>query len=281
MALNFIPQVWAARLLLALEKSLVYASSKVTNRDYEGEIKNFGDSVRIGTIGDPTIGTYTKDTDISSPQALSDAEQTLVIDRADYFNIYVDSIDAAQQSVNSMEAAMRKSAYKLMDVVDQFIAANYVNVPSGNLVGSTGSPVACSSGGAYDHLVNLKVVLDVANVPTEERFAVIPPFMHGYLLKDSRFVAAGTGATDQRLANGLVGRAAGFDILMSNNVPTASSSYKVITGHPMAYTFADQIMDVKPYEPEKRFGNAVKGLHVYGGRLVRPTAWAVGSVSNL
>lgn len=282
MSLNFIPQVWAARLLVALSKALVYGQPGVINRDYEGEIQAYGDSVRIGSIGDPTIGNYTKDTDISSPESLTDAEQSLVIDQSKYFNIYVDSIDRAQQNVDSMDEAMRRAAYKLKDLADQFVAASYVNVPSANLVGSDGSPVAAgAANAAYEHLVNLSVKLDEANIPSDGRFVVVPPFFHGFLLKDDRFVGAGTAKTDATLANGMVGQAAGFDILKSNNVPIASSTkYKVIAGHSMAYSFADQILEVETYKPEKRFGSAVKGLHVYGGRLVRPSAWAVGTVTN-
>lgn len=280
--LNFIPAIWAARLLVALEKALVFGQLGIINRDYEGEIQAYGDSVKIGSIGDPTVGTYTKNTDIADPEVISDADQTLVIDRSKYFNIYIDSIDKAQQNVNSMDEAMRRAGYKLKDEADQFVAASYVNVPSGNLVGSDGSPIAVgAANAAYNLLVDLGVKLDEADVPTDGRFVVIPPFFHGFLLKDDRFVKSGTQGGEQRLVNGQVGEAAGFQVLKSNNCPIASSTkYKVIAGHSMAYTFADQIVEVETYKPEKRFGSAVKGLHVYGGRLIRPSAWAVGTVTN-
>lgn len=281
MSLNFIPTVWASRLLSALEKSLVYGQAGVVNRDYEGEITGAGDTVKIGSIGDPTIGTYTKDTDITV-QALTDAEQTLLINQQKYFAFVVDDLDKAQQNVNSMDEAMTRAAYKLKDTADQFIAANYTLVPSGNLVGSDGSPVAAgATSAAYDHLVNLAVELDEADVPDEGRFVVVPPFFHGYLLKDARFVGSGANAADARLQNGKIGEAAGFTVLKSNNVPIASSTkYKIIAGHPMAYSYAEQISKVETYRKEKGFGDGVKGLHVYGGKLVRPTCWAVGTVTN-
>lgn len=281
MSLNFIPTVWASRLLSALEKSLVYGQAGVVNRDYEGEISAAGDTVKIGSIGDPTIGTYTKDTDITA-QALTDAEQTLLINQSKYFNFIVDDMDKAQQNVNSMDEAMTRAAYKLRDLADQFIAANYSLVPSGNLVGSDGSPVAAgATSAAYDHLVNLGVELDEANVPTEGRFVVVPPFFHGFLLKDTRFVGSGAAAADARLRNGQIGEAAGFTVLKSNNVPIASSTkYKIIAGHQMAFSYAEQINKVESYRKEKGFGDGVKGLHVYGGKLVRPDCWAVGTVTN-
>lgn len=276
MALTFIPTVWAARLLVALEKALVYAQTGVVNRDYEGEIQDAGDTVKIATIGDPTVGNYSKNTDIGDPQILTDAEQTLVIDQSKFFNFYVDSIDRAQQNVNTMDEAMRRAAYKIRDLQDQFVAGSHVNVPAANLIGSDGSPVTPTNANAYEYLVDLGVKLDEANIPSEGRFCIVPPWFHGRLLKDDRFVKAGTSATDQVLRNGMVGEAAGFNILKSNNVPnTAATKYKILAGHPMAYSFALQVVQLETYKPEKRFGDAVKGLSVYGGKLVRPDAWAI------
>jgi N4-gp56 family major capsid protein len=276
MALTFIPTVWAARLLQALDKSLVYGQSNVVNRDYEGEIEAAGNTVKIASIGDVTVTNYTKDTDMGTPEILSDAEQSLVIDQAKAFHFYVDRIDRAQQNVNVMDEAFRRAAYKLRDVQDQFIAASHVNVPAANLIGNDTTPITPTNANAYEYLVDLAVKLDEANIPTEGRFCVVPPWFHGRLLKDSRFVSAGTSATDQTLRNGMVGQAAGFDILKSNNVPnTAGTKYKITAGHPMAYTFAMQIVDMQNYKPERRFGDAVKGLNVYGGKLIRPEAWAV------
>jgi hypothetical protein len=276
MALQFIPTVWAARLLKALDKALVFGQAGVVNRDYEGEIANAGDTVKIASVGDVTVGDYTKNSDINNPEILTDAEQTLVIDQAKYFNFAVDDIDRAQQNVNVMDEAMRRAAYSIRDKQDQFIAANYVNVPAANLIGSDASPITPTNANAYEYLVDLGVLLDQANIPTEGRFCIVPSWFHGRLLKDDRFVKAGTAATDQTLRNGMVGEAAGFSILKSNNVPnTASTKYKILAGHPMAYSFAQQITKLETFRPEKRFSDAVKGLSVYGGKLVRPNAWAI------
>lgn len=276
MSLNFIPTVWAARLLVALDKALVYAQTGVVNRDYEGEIKDSGDTVKIASIGDVTVGNYTRNTDINTPEILTDAEQTLIIDQSKYFNFYVDQIDKAQQNVNVMDEAMRRAAYGLRDVQDQFIAANHVNVPAANLIGSDAVPITPTNANSYEYLVDLGVLLDQANIPTEGRFCIVPPWFHGRLLKDSRFVSAGTQKTDSTLANGMVGEAAGFRILKSNNVPnTASTKYKILAGHSMAFSFAMQVTSLETFKPEKRFGDAVKGLNVYGGKLLRPSAWAI------
>jgi len=277
MALDFIPTVWAARLLVALEKALVYGQRSVANRDYEGEIRKAGNTVKIASIGDVTIGDYTKDTDIADPEVLTDDEQTLLIDQAKYFNFYVDSVDRAQQNVTVLDEAMHRSAWSLREVADEFLAGMIATaVPNENKIGSTTTPEVPTKDNAYEYLVDLGVLLDEDNVPTGGRYVVVPAWFHGLLLKDDRFVRSGTAAGDRKLANGEVGEAAGFAILKSNNVPnTSGEKYKIIAGHAMATAYVEQIIDVQTYKPEKRFGDAVKGLHVYGAKVVRPTCLAM------
>ena len=112
----------AARLLTALESSLVYGQSTVANRDYEGDIRQAGSTVKIASIGDVTIGDYSKNTNIDDPEVLADTDLSLVIDQAKYFNFFVDSIDRAQQNVNVLDEAMKRSAWKLRQAADTYLA---------------------------------------------------------------------------------------------------------------------------------------------------------------
>lgn len=276
MALTFIPTVWAARLLTALEKALVYGQTNVCNRDYEGEIRDAGNTVKIASVGDVTVDDYVKDADIGDPEVLTDSAQTLAIDQQKYFHFFVDSVDRAQQNVNVMEEAMRRSAWGLRDIADAYLALLMdTAVPTGNKIGSVTTPKVPTKDDAYEYLVDLGVLLDEANVPLDGRFCIVPAWFHGLLLKDDRFINAGTLRADRALANGAVGEAAGFSILKSNNVPnTTATKYKILAGHSMATSYAEQIVDLQTYKPEKRFGDAVKGLHVYGAKVVRPTALA-------
>ncbi|MCW5957397.1 MAG: hypothetical protein KIT61_12490 [Pyrinomonadaceae bacterium] len=276
MALTFIPTVWAARLLTALEKSLVYGQANVCNRDYEGEIREAGNTVKIASVGDVTIDDYVKDTDIGDPEILTDEAQTMLIDRQKYFHFFVDSVDRAQQNVNVLDEAMKRAAWALRDEADTYLAGIMdTAVPTGNKIGSTTTPKVPTKDDAYEYLVDLGVLLDEANVPLEGRFCVVPAWFHGLLLKDDRFINAGTLRSDRVLANGAVGEAAGFAILKSNSVPnTAGAKYKILAGHAMATSYAEQVLDLSAYKPERRFGDAVKGLHVYGAKVVRPTALA-------
>lgn len=282
---NFIPAVWSAQLLTALDKSLVYAN--LCNRDYEGEIKAYGDQVKINSLGDVTIGTYTKNSNISAAETLTDAQRILLIDQAKYFNFQIDDVDKAQQHPKVMQEAMSKAAYALADVADQHIAGLYTEISADNAIGTDVAAkviaVAAATGvdPAYEMLVDLAVKLTEANVPSAGRWVVLPPWYHGILLKDSRFISAGTAKTDSVLANGFVGRAAGFDIYESNNVPNTNGAlYKVIAGYSGALSYAEQILDVEAYRPELRFADAVKGLHVYGAKVVRPTGLALLTCSQ-
>lgn len=273
---NFIPKIWSARLLSNLQKALIYGQPGVVNTDYEGEISEYGDTVKINSIGPVTIGDYTKNQDITGPETLSDDQAMLVIDQAKYFNFQVDDIDKAQQKPKVMDEAMKEAAYGLADVADQYIANLYTGVAADNVIGDDTAPEGLTKDNIYDLLVDLGTILTDAKIPKEGRWVVLPPWAYGLLLKDDRFVHVSKAGTDEALRNGIVGRAAGFDVLESHNVPnTGGEKYKIIAGHPMAISKAEQINKVEPYRPEKRFADAVKGLHLYGAKLIRPEGIAV------
>jgi hypothetical protein len=277
---NFIPEIWAAEINRVYYRSLVYGSPAIINRDYEGEIQAAGDTVRINSIGDPTIGDYVKNTDMAAVETLTDAQATLTIDQQKFFNFQVDDIDKAQQKPKVMAEAMSRAGFGLRNAVDNFIASLYTD--AAGAIGTTGSPktvtepATTSNLTAYEYLVDLGTVLDEADVPSDGRFAVVPSWYEGLLLKDQRFVSFGTVANRANLAGGQIGEAAGFTLYKSNNVPnTTATKYRIIAGHPSAWSFASQITSIEAYRPEKRFGNAVKGLLVYGAKVVKPAGLAV------
>lgn len=279
---SFLPTVWSARLLENLQKALVYAQPAIVNRTYEGEIRMMGDKVRINTLGAVTVRSYTKNSNMQTPDDLTDATQLLEITQADYFNFQVDDIDRAQQNPKIMETAMRNAAYALADNADQYlVGVMALAVPSGSTQGAAGAGLDVGYGttdtNPYVALLNAAIDLDEHNVPRTGRWAVVPPWFHGYLLMDARFVASGAETADTRMVNGFVGRAAGFDIYLSNNVPCATSTteYKVLCGTNYATAYAEQIDKVESYRPELRFADAVKGLHLYGAQVVYPEALAL------
>ena len=152
---SFTPEVWSKEILVALQNVHVYAP--LCNRDYEGDIANMGDTVRINGIGDITITTYTKDTDINPPQALTDAQTALVVDQAKYFNFAVDDVDALQQQPKVMGEALDRAAYGIGEGIDDFVAGLYVNAPSANMLGSSGSPITPAAAGGTDANIGTSV----------------------------------------------------------------------------------------------------------------------------
>lgn len=265
---NFIPQLWSARLLAHLDNAHVYAN--LVNRDYEGEISRYGDTVKINQIGNITVGDYTKNTDITAPQTLDGTQTTLVIDQAKFFNFQIDDVDDAQTNPKLMNEAMMRSAYAIAETTDKFIAGLYTDIPTANQIGNDTTPIDIDKTNLYDTLVDMGVKLTEANVPKQGRFVVIAPWMTGILQKSDLFVHA-TQQGDNVIANGLIGRAAGFDIYESNNVPNSTGTkYKVMAGTRIGISYAEQVIETEAYRMEKRFADAVKGLHVYGAKMVQP-----------
>ena len=128
---------------------------------------------------------------------------------------------------------------------------------------------------ALQYLSELGVKLDEANVPSEGRFVIVPPWYHGLLRRDSAFTDLAGAPGYDALIKGLVGRAEGFNVKVSNNVTkTTGDDYRVCAGVDMAISYAQQMSEVEAYRPESSFSDAVKGLLLYGAKLIRPDAIA-------
>lgn len=274
---TFIPELWNARLLYALEKA--HVATNLVNRNYEGEISNHGDTVHINTIGAITVKSYTKNTDIDAPETLTTTDQTLVIDQAKYFNFQVDDVDKVQAAGELVDTAMGRAAYALADVSDAYLLGVIAaGAAAGNTIGSAAAPVALTSSNVYENIVKLKTKLDKANVPNTGRTIVVPPDVHSLLLLDDRFAKSTATAGQEALINGLVGRIAGFDVYMSNNVKTGTGTdtgktpyFEITAQITDATTYAEQIIKTEAYRMESRFADAVKGLHVYGAKVTDGT----------
>jgi hypothetical protein len=282
---NFKAEIWASALIVALRKSHVFAAPGVVNRDYEGEIQQAGDTVHISSVGDVTIIDYNKG-DTLVYEDIDDAGLALVVDQKKAFAKKLDDIDAAQ-SVNGgavMAQTMMNAAYGLADVADQFVASMYTQVAAENVLPAVTDLTADSAGGEalYELLVDMGVKLDEANVPTEGRYVVTPPWGHGLLRKSANFINAEKAADGgAALRNGEVGQAAGFSILKSNNTVSPTTGTNVfMAGTPMAITFADQIIKTQAFILQQTFADAVRGLHVYGGKVIRPDALAAVTLTR-
>lgn len=303
---NFIAQLWADTVLEAIQVNLVFGN--LFNDDYEGKIAAYGDTVKINAIGDVTVSTYTKDTSIGAPQALTDAQTMLVVNQAKFYNFAVDDVDAAQAHPEVMSAAMRWAAYKVALTMDQFFAGFYTDAVAANLVGSSGvptvpqAPTQANIGGGqtpYDYLLLLGQFLNQQGIPRQGRWCVVPPWITTYLLADIRFTSFNTpearntiktgklDASAGRASDAYLGQVNGMDTYESVNAPhiggtigITGSQDVVMAGHTMALTKAQGLTKTEAYRPPDKFEDAVKGLCLYGAKTVRPYGIAVAYLQH-
>ena len=267
---NFIPEIWSARLLKHLDEDLVF--KQLVNTDYEGEIRNVGDTVRVNRIGDIVVGSYTKDGEIGAPQQLSGEQLVLTIDQFKYFNFYVDDIDAAQQNPKTMDDAMNRAAFALAKEVDKYIAGLYTQAGVKLDNSGAGYQIGTLTGqkNPYDLVVDIVEQMDTHNIPGAGRWIVIPPWFHAALLKSEEYKLA----FQDYKTTGEIPVIAGIKVLMSTNLPIVKISNVnhsvMLAGTSMAISFAQQLNKVEAYRPEKRFADAVKGLLLFGAKVFYP-----------
>ena len=267
MALNyFIPTVWSETLYRELDRE--YVAVKNCSRDFEGDIKNVGDSVKIVGISPITVFDYTKNTNMSAPSALSDTQRTLTIDRAKAFNFQIDDIDRAQATPKLMKEAMRLAASALANEADKYVYSLYQNVAAAN----TMSFSDVTADDVIDMLLSVRQRLLENDVPGGEDIILeVPPVVASLIVKSK--ILNGS-SNDEALDKGCIGKFLGFKIYVSNNVVTDTTSetpcYKCFARTKQAITFAEQLNEIEAYRPELRFADAVKGLHLYGAKIVHP-----------
>jgi N4-gp56 family major capsid protein len=265
---QMLPSVWSARILAKLEKKLVFAQSGVVNRDYEGEIRQAGDRVHVHAFNDLTVANYVKDSTTITYENLTDTRVTLLVDQAKYFAFRVDDINAAQMMPKLIDAAADRAAYQLAETADRFVAGLYTGA-SASAPDNVVETSQFTSANVYDKLVDFSVLMDAQNIPAEGRFLVVPPWVAGLLQKNATFLQAQPNV----VLNGEVGQVAGVRILKSNNVVTTGSApvvHHMMGGVPAAVTYAEQIVNLEGLRLEGSFADAVRGLHLYGGKVLDP-----------
>jgi hypothetical protein len=261
---NFISTIWSENLYRELDKQYIAVSH--CSRDFEGDIKNVGSTVKICGVGAVGVSDYTKNTDMSTPQDLSDTVTTLKIDRAKYFNFQIDDIDRAQSTPKLMEAAMSIAASALANETDKYIFS---------LFSEAQSNVCCENVTPENILDNIIMarqklyennVLDASDIVIE-----VSPQIASVILRAKIDLSTDNSAS---LEAGYLGSIAGCKIYVSNNIKQEelndSFHHMCFVRTKRAIAFAEQLSEIEAYRPEKRFADAVKGLHLYGAKVVYP-----------
>jgi len=264
---NFIRTSWEANIQTSLKKTHVFGS--VANREYDGVINALGDKVEIIQIGDVTINAYTRRQTLTR-QEMHDSVTELKADQAYYFDFDVNDVDAVQQKPQILTSTTDNAAYGFRDTVDSYLAGLYAQAGLTSYASGT-EPWNVTSLNVEDVLGDIKEKM--ARVPKEGRFLICPEWTH-YKMFQAGLTAK--TSTDQMYANGFIERVMGFDILLSENVSASTGaptwdSTKVMAGlRNVSYGFAEAILKVEAFRPEGGFEDAVKGLYVFGGKVLRP-----------
>ena len=274
---NFIPTIWSENLYKALDKQYIAVSN--CNRDYEGDIKNMGSVVKICGVGNVVIEDYTKNTDMNNHQALSDTVAELKIDQAKYFNFQIDDIDRAQSTPKLMDAAMSVAASGLANAADAYVFSLY------NESGFTLSIDEPEPQDIINLIIDARKKLYQKNVSDSSEVVVeVSPEIASLILKAKMTLSTDNTASFE---NGYIGSVVGCKIYVSNNVvtiPDDSGNYtehKCFVRTKRAIAFAEQLSEINAYRPEKRFADAVKGLHLYGASVIYPEEFAVLNINTL
>ena len=282
----FIPQIWSSYFLRRLRETLVWGSR--TNRNYEGEIANYGATVKIPTPTTTlTVRDYSAGTDILDPQMTSGTTQDLTIGKQKYYHFIVDDVERAQEKPDLMEDAVREAAFRMSKTVDSDVMDEFNNTAfnSARRIEQQSEHADVTDktfGDAFLRaLAKAKRTMSEANLPMESRWIIVNPHIIEGLEKYFLLVnPAGIflpATQEQALRNGFSGRLLGFNIYTANSIPdgeqiSTKDTYRLYIGQGTeAVTFANQITENIAYRPEKRFADAVKGLMVYGVKCVIPT----------
>lgn len=264
---NFIPEIWATGILKERDKVMVAAKHCTT--EYEGEIKKKGDSVTILTVGDVASYDYTRNADINAPDQLADEAQTLVIDQAKYCHVAIDDVDKAQAANGGvlMTEGQRKLGIKMADDVDSYIFNLYTKIAAGQTI--DGYTAAVTSANVITYLANIRQKFKEANVPNSETIHLeVAPAIY------TKFVLARIARdTDNSkvIDNGEVAKKLyGIEISESNNIALNATHYKCLARTKGAVAYASQLTETIGYKPERRFGDAIKSLQVWGAKIIRP-----------
>lgn len=263
---KFVPELWAKKIERDLERKCVFAED--CNRQYEGTVKNCGDTVHITGVGKPTISTLARvnaSADINGPEEVEGTDTVMVIDQIRYFNFMVGDIDKAQALDGLMDALTEEANEGLANEVDKYIAALAVD-PSVPKLATEDTALTVDNVLDVLDLGQQKLYENDVAATTEVVVTIAPAiyriFRKAYVTKDTDNSAV--------LKNGRVAQYGNMTIKMSNNVHKTGSTYNVMMRTKRAIAYAQPVRHIEPYRPEGKFADALKGFILFGAKVARP-----------
>ena len=268
---NFIPEVFSKLMQAKFYKTSVPPA--ISNSDYEGEISGQGDKVVIRTVPSVTINDYSG---TITTQELTTGKVELLIDKAKYFSFLGDDILQAQSDLDYVTKASEDAAEGMRVAVETDVLANVVTGAT-----TVQAQATISASNVLTSILSMSTALDNLNIPEEGRFIVLSPEFISLLKQSELRQAYLTGDAESPLRNGKVGIVDRFTVYQSNMLYTPGSGTDsgythVLAGHPKAISFASQFTNTETNRMESTFGDQVRGLKVYGSKVVTPDALVVG-----
>lgn len=269
---SFIPAIWSETLQRSMNEKYVGVAN--CTREYEGEIREKGSHVKILDLNDIGVSDYYPNSDLSSPDDLSGSAQDLYIDRAKCFNFQLDDVEHAQAVPTLMAAAMDKAAKALAKEADRAVYAQYMNT----------SFTMQANGADPDDILDAFIKTRTKLLENGVASADDIVFEISPLVAEKLFKAQINLTSDNTvLENGCIGKLAGCKVYVTNNITKMRSDgvdhHMCFARTRRAIAFAEQLSEIEAYRPETRFADAVKGLHLYGVKVIYPLEFGVVDVA--
>ena len=294
----YTPELFSKKLLIKFYTSTVFG--QIANTDYEGEIRNQGDTVNIRTVPDIAIFDYTRG-DLDAPYTPQPGIVPLLIDKGKAYNVAINDIDIVQADIAYVNKWAEDASEQMKMAIDRDILADiYTDADAQNMgneagkisgqyaLGEAEDPVEITESNVIEYILRMGAVLDEQDVPDNDRAIVIPTWM-AKLVKNSDLKDASlAGDTRSILRTGIMGTIDRFTMYRSNNIHSVIDEVVVgsprcfypIACHKSALTFASQFVKNEFLRNQKDFGDLMRGLQVYGYKVIKPEAMSVGYVTR-
>lgn len=279
---RFIPQIWSGKLIEKLYARTCFA--EIANTDYEGEIKNQGDTVIIRTTPSLTIRDHKMGATLTYEQPESPPVE-LRIDKGKYFAFECDDVAAYQSDIKLMDSWSEDGGQQMKISIDTSVLATiYADAGAENAgatagaksaaynLGTAAAPVTLTKDNVLDYIADIGSVLDEQNVPEDGRWLVIPAWVKNLLKKSDLRDAGITGDGTSVIRNGKIGVLDNFTTYVSNNMSVVGGNTNIVFGHKKSLTFASQLTKLETLKNPTKFGNLIRGLNVYGYKVIDPKA---------
>jgi hypothetical protein len=296
---TFIPALWSGKLAQKFYAATVFG--EIANTDWQGDITGMGDTVIINTIPTITIRDYSIGQNLAY-EVPAPSTVSLTINKGKYFGVNVNNVLEVQSKPKLMDVFTNDAAMQMKIAIDTDVLAGTFNEGAATNKGTTAgkrsgaynlgnddNPIALAANNILEKITALSSVLDEQDVPETDRFLVITPTERQVLMQSNLAQAQFMGDPSSILRNGKIGVIDRFTVYVSNLVPRAAADkdwtggtdtgakkrHAIMAGHKSAITFASQIAKVESLQNPNDFGTLIRGLNVYGFKVVQPEALAL------